>query len=76
MSQSAFPHPSVPESWEPYTSAIGASSGMTMRDYFMAHCPITWDQAQDYNTGGEDEITFFCKLRIEYADAMLAERAK
>lgn len=50
--------------------------GMTLLDYFAAHCPITWDQAQDYNMSDEDALAFFCKVRFEYAEKMLAERAK
>lgn len=74
MSQSAFPHPSVPESWEPYTSAIGASSGMTLRDYFAAKVVQACIQ--------KDPPTepIYAKKIAEYsyamADHMLAERAK
>lgn len=59
--------------------APGASQqfgGMTLRDYFAAHCPITLAEAEDHNMHAEDSMEFYCKVRFEYADKMLAERAK
>lgn len=77
QSPAAFARPQSTDPEEFHNLEIyHAQEGMTLRDYFMAHCPITWDQAQDYNTGGEDEMAFFCKLRVEYANAMLKERTR
>jgi hypothetical protein len=50
--------------------------GMTLRDYLAAHCPITWTEAQKYNEDGDEEMKFFVEMRSEYADKMIAERAK
>lgn len=50
--------------------------GMTLREYFAAHCPITWTEAQEYNCSNTDEMIFFTSIRYEYADAMISERAK
>lgn len=55
--------------------------GMTLRDYYKAHAPVTWEMARTEanrtSTGGfveqEDVIQTMAKLRGEYADAMLAE---
>ena len=52
------------------------ATGMSLRDYFAANCPITWTEAQEYNDTGFDEVAFFANVRYEYADAMIAERAK
>tara|TARA_R110000782_G_scaffold54184_1_gene114704 strand:- start:400 stop:654 length:255 start_codon:yes stop_codon:yes gene_type:complete len=51
-------------------------TGMSLRDYFAAHCPITWDEAQNYNTGGTDEMQWFVAMRLQYADTMIAIRNK
>ena len=51
-------------------------SGMSLRDYFAAHCPITFNEALDFNVGGGDDMKFFTAMRLEYADAMIAERNK
>lgn len=59
--------------------------GMSLRDYFAAHAPVTFDQVvQTYcnypNMAHPDErktIRFIeALLRYEYADAMLAARQK
>lgn len=74
----AFP---LPEGSE--TSA--GSEGMTLRDYFAAHCPITVEEAADIASGigmfsDEEErtldrlIDFYASVRVKYADAMLAAR--
>ena len=60
----AFPIPeylTVPE-------GHGAPGGMTLRDYFAAHCPLPTSDMREWI----DEA----KMRYEYADAMLAERTK
>ncbi len=50
--------------------------GMTLRDYFMAHCPEVPDWYYNWkSTCDNDEIVYF-SWRSYYADAMLAERGK
>lgn len=58
---------------------------MSLRDYFAAHAPITWSDAIDSLdcTGecvgpwpGSKILERLALLRTDYADAMLAERAK
>lgn len=72
--------------------SVGAlSPGMTLRDYFAAHAPqpsqeainteIRLDKARNpYNEPHKprlrDQAEIIAHLRYEYADAMLAERAK
>ena len=59
-------------------------SGMTLRDYFAAHAPITMADATKtlFDSGTKDEVTvmdvinILSKMRFAYADAMLLERAK
>lgn len=53
-----------------------AQEGMTLRDYLAAHCPIPFEMADDYNMSGENPMQFYAAMRYEYADAMIAERAK
>jgi len=62
---------------------VRETQGMTLRDYFAAHAPITlqdaiWAMQQIGETvkTGEELITFFAQLRLAYADAMLKEREK
>lgn len=73
----AFPlHPGIMPDWT-------ASTGMSLRDYFAAQAPITFEVVM-LTYGGEPHITqdadraaFFAvwtMLRYEYADAMLAAR--
>ena len=58
--------------------------GMSVRDYFMAHAPISLRDISDTKWGAgtytpasmEDRIATLVKLRGEYADAMIAEREK
>ena len=58
--------------------------GMSRREYFAAHAPITFEDAvnlietADPNTDKERAIimAILCLMRFEYADAMLAERNK
>lgn len=45
-----------------------AVAGMTLRDYFAAHCPMEIDERRSWETEAE--------VRYKYADAMLAERSK
>jgi len=60
--------------------AISAQTGMTLRDYFAAHAPITFQDACD--AIGEDGYSYkeaftrLARMRMAYADAMLAEREK
>lgn len=64
----------------PITEQNGANSGdcgMTLRQYYASHCPITWEDAKQYNDGNENEMEFYAAIRWEYADKMIAaERAK
>lgn len=54
--------------------------GMSVRDYFAAHCPITFTEymrgeplkSNDLST--DDFFERFCNLRMRYADAMLKAR--
>ena len=76
MNPSAFPHPSAPESWEPYTEAIGVSSGMTLRDYFAAKA-MQGIMAGILGDGGDwPNREIVVANAYATADAMLAERAK
>ena len=58
--------------------------GMTMRDYFANSAPVDWSMAQQaaglgVTVSPTDRLTLWAAMaimRYEYADAMLAERAK
>lgn len=58
--------------------------GMSLRDYFAAHAPITLDDIELWRDGDPrcqiiptiERIQILANLRGEYADAMLAERNK
>lgn len=62
----------------------GAQQGMTLRDYFVAHAPITMADATKalFDSGSKNEVTvmhainMLVQMRSAYADAMLAERVK
>lgn len=78
----AFSRPAV------FTEVLGLASveqdGMTLRDYFAAHAPITWQDAIEWldTYGGEVVgpwhperiMDTLVMLRNEYADAMLKAR--
>ena len=75
--------PAFPQS----LAAGGPFGGLTARDYFAAHCPLTVAEAWamwtnkplDQARVGTERAAFwqwFAMMRGEYADAMLAERAK
>lgn len=75
---SAFLH--IETDYEPHTIVLG----MSLRDYFMAHAPITFEFCW-VQTGKPDlayvenlqrTIELLTNYRADYADAMLAERAK
>ena len=60
-----------------------AEPGMTLRDYFAAHAPITmhdarqvWDATSDNEVAptGRELIYLLAHLRMEYANSMLAAR--
>lgn len=58
-------------------------SGMTLRDYFAAHAPITFQDAvwvlikqEDRDFTGAEILEMLALMRIGYADAMLKEREK
>jgi hypothetical protein len=44
------------------------SDGMSLRDYFAAHCPVQWSPCVSWKAEAE--------FRYAYAAAMLAERSK
>lgn len=79
MNQSAFPLA---------TPGGSVHDVMTLRDYFAAHAPITVADAmivcgRDSSSIGmlgksrrEEVLSVLAVLRTEYANAMLAERAK
>ena len=53
--------------------------GMTIRDYFAAHCPVTFsDFRSNYPDGGHlniaDHLSLYADFRWQYADAMLKDR--
>jgi hypothetical protein len=60
--------------------------GMTMRQYYAAHCPFTLDQAMatlreeikgtNKTFTGEDMVACLVKYRFIYADLMIAEDLK
>lgn len=65
--------------WEWYDTG----KGMSLRDYFAAHAPITLDDARDVmeSTGRtsftwEELIDTLAQMRVKYADTMLKEREK
>lgn len=65
------------------TNGCGGQEGMTLRDYFAAHAPITLAEAWEYFNNmhnrrprPSEAITMLANLRGAYADAMLMERAK
>jgi hypothetical protein len=56
---------------------VEPSGGMSLQDYFAAHCPITltefligWTKTKE--STGSEAMSRFAELRIEYADAMIA----
>lgn len=58
-------------------------SGMSLRDYFAAHAPITLDDARDAMESmgrtsytWEELIHTLAQMRFGYADDMLKEREK
>lgn len=66
-----------------------SESGMSLRDWFASHCPLTFSEAWSIWTnvervpfdktmqdGGEREdfLSFYAQLRFEYADAMIVGR--
>lgn len=63
-----------------------AHEGMTLRDYFAAHAPITLTDAVEFldTYGGEvvgpwrpeKVLQTLAELRVEYADAMIAARSQ
>lgn len=56
------------------------NTGMSLRDYFAAHAPITLEDAErDLDAGNEVTsdviLTWLAQMRYAYADAMLVARA-
>jgi hypothetical protein len=57
------------------------NGGMTLRDYFAAHAPVTLEDVMEFGftrdggrKGRENFMVMWAKLRYEYADAMIAAR--
>lgn len=61
---------------------VTSCGGMSLRDYYMAHAPITWLDAltdltaKRLNVSSAELIQWLVEKRRQYADAMLAERSK
>jgi hypothetical protein len=84
----AFPIPLTDDQEQEWNRSMGgvSANGMSLRDYFAAHCPITIEEAVDIAIGAEeliagerkldDLLRFYADLRLRYADAMLAARDK
>jgi hypothetical protein len=60
-----------------------AESGMTLRDYYKAHAPVTATEVNDAfwsayrrNADLPEFMELMAEMRGAYADAMLLERAK
>lgn len=64
-----------------------SENGMTLREYFAAHCPITMREAYEtwrhsgnvlyglsYSTERRGFMEWWAIIRFEYADAMIAAR--
>mgnify|MGYP001588333858 CR=1 FL=1 len=67
--------PAFPCEWDYISSTRAEANGMLLRDYFAAHCPITIEDAGNFNRGYTgDFMDFYAKIRIQYADAMLKAR--
>ncbi len=56
-----------------------ANPGMSLRDYFAAHCPITfseflqgWKRTHEAST--DEALERYAEFRFEYADAMLTAK--
>lgn len=74
----AFPKAAL----DPWNKSVSVNSGMTLRQYYAAHSGITLDDAnvslQLRNTMGVEVfgpavlIPEMIRLRLEYADAMIA----
>lgn len=92
--EAAFPTPDV---YQDGNVLEYGQNGMTLRDYFAAHAPVSFADAViacDNHRNAPDSQTAICrvlvqgaaaiveamamlaKLRGQYADAMIAERAK
>jgi hypothetical protein len=76
----AFPDPGRAQSAKQREQLT--ETGMTLLEYFIAHAPITWTdaqkvvqaQAKDNVTTYGDVINMLVTLRIGYADALLGKR--
>lgn len=76
-----------PEKPQAFPSDYNARRGMTLRDYFATHCPLTYSEAwkiwtaREFKTLGEQSehgpfLAFYAGLRCDYADAMLKARTE
>lgn len=71
-----------------HNSEWDTTEGMTLHDYFISHCPLTyseawriWTSTRDFSglTSGTERglfLMFYAELRCDYADAMLKARAE
>jgi hypothetical protein len=55
------------------------SGGMSLRDYFAAHCPVTYSEFLHGCSGAQtatakESLDAYSRLRLEYADSMLKAR--
>lgn len=90
-SGSAFPQPGVFDAARDQVNPVSAyydAGGMTLRDYFIAHAPITYQDAIEwlncYDRYAGDQVgpwkpskimETLVRLQNEYADEMLKARA-
>jgi hypothetical protein len=84
MSNTNTGGPAFPCDWDYINSNREAANGMTLRDYFAAHAPITLTDAVEFldTYGGEvtgpwppqEVLRTLADLRVEYANAMLKAR--
>lgn len=82
----AFPYPSKPRGYGQSSDSgqhyviYGGQPGMTLRDYFAAHAPLTFADAVEHwrgkgeSTSYEQVMKTLAAMRMAYADAMLRAR--
>lgn len=80
--------PAFPNGFDPdYAVANRIDVGMSLRDYFLAHAPITFSEAHKLlclmaqekgavSPTAADIIEYLAFLRFQYADAMLKARGE
>jgi hypothetical protein len=84
----AFPRIDVIEDFGNGFHGVQGTAGMTLRDYFASHAPFTLDDVPHHRSHKAtrlgplysdpiplaERLATLAKLRMEYADAMLAAR--